>query len=82
MTKKVVTVYGILFLFAFTFALSFTLASSAQAEQPPDVCCIIIPCESNPEYPDLQGHETKFFGCVHDGTSTCDIVGICPNPGP
>ena len=76
MTKKVVTVYGMLFLFAFTFALSFTLATSAQAGEQ---CCLRYNCGA--EYPDYIseiGHWQVGAGCVFDGSDGCDIAFLCP----
>jgi len=75
MTKKVVTVYGMLFLFAFTFALSFTLASSAQADAP---CCFRHNCPGYPEYISEIGHFVK-GACIFDGTDPCDFAYLCPD---
>jgi len=80
MTKKVVTVYGMLFLFAFSFALSFTLASSAQAEQ---TCCVVSWCPGDPSPgPSIQGHWWRpnpwsNWECIYTGEHPCDMYFIC-----
>jgi len=75
MTKKVVTVYGMLFLFAFTFALSFTLASSARAAEPWCEGCICC-TEYCAEYPygiSVEGHIQKIdpLGDCHPDNLQC-----------
>ena len=66
--KKTLTVYTMLFLFAFTFALSFTPATPAQAEP---ICCGVEWCPNEGEpYIALEGWWTWVQGegmqCIWD----------------
>ena len=80
MTKKTLTVYSMLFLFAFTFGLSFTLASTARAELP---CCVVEWCPGEPSPgPSIEGHlvPKKWepgYDCIYDGSDDCDMYHIC-----
>ncbi|MCD6249343.1 MAG: hypothetical protein J7J98_03295 [candidate division Zixibacteria bacterium] len=76
MTKKIIVTYAALFLFAFTFAFAF--AMEARAEDPGPICCVYVPCASDPNYFDMQGHVDKGH-CVFTYEEPCDIFGICPN---
>jgi len=79
MTKKVVTVYGMLFLFAFTFALSFTLTNSARADG--GNCCIISMCPPPSVEVQEWGHLITLpkggFICDNPGGHPCDWTYQC-----
>jgi hypothetical protein len=73
MTKKTITVYSLLFLCAFAFGLSFTLASEAEASP---TCCTKW-CDGYPFLKDYEGQMIN--GCVYTGDTTCPIeVYTCP----
>ena len=75
MTKRTLTVYGILFLCPFAFGLSFTMASSAQAS----ISCCTVYCSHPYEWhPSYVGH---FIGgvCIIDHiVLSCDLAYVCP----
>jgi hypothetical protein len=75
MTRKTITVYSLLFLCAFAFGLSFTLARDVKAEAN---CCIYEWCDYyTPPRVGAWGH-WKAAGCEFDGTDSCDVAYECP----
>ena len=78
--KKTLTVYSMLFLFVFTFALSFTLASSAYAV--PE-CCEAAMCPGPPpQSVSIWGHKWRPnpwspWECIYTGEHFCDEMHIC-----
>lgn len=79
MTKKTLTAYGMLFLFAFAFGLSFTLAGDAQAETP---CCVVSWCYVPVTWISAQGHmglnpQTQQIECIITYNNDCDFLYTC-----
>jgi hypothetical protein len=83
MTKKTITVYSLLFLCAFAFGLSFTLATNVQAEYVPS-CCVVQWC---PGYEGtrvgIMGHMVDhgyYYSCDYDPDppNECDMYYQCP----
>ena len=75
--KKTLIVYGMLFLFAFTFALAF--AMEAKASQPSG-CCPYELC-NNGQSVGIQGHYFEDV-CEFTGSHSCDMIFICADPNP
>jgi len=74
MTKKTSVIYALLFVCVFTFALSFTLASKAQAEQN---CCYGWCEPPYDNWPAFEGHIIDNV-CVNDGIPPCNKWFMCP----
>ena len=84
MTKRTLIAYTVLFLFAFTFGLSFTVTQKAQAEPPQHECCIISYCPQQPWNVAMMGHwweiEPGVRICVQNQwppLDECDMVFEC-----
>jgi len=74
-TKRVGIIYAFLSLFVFTFALTFTLASKAQAVPS---CCILDWCYCNGEWTvSAMGHRYPGQPCVYTGWPDCDFIHEC-----
>ena len=81
MKSKYAFVFGLLFLFGFTFGLAFTLVSTAHAAPPTPGCCVVAWCDEFHIEPSTEGHWVYGgpgnWTCVCDGTNDCDRHNPC-----
>jgi hypothetical protein len=79
MTKRISTVYALLFVCVFTFALAFTLTSETMAGDPGPICCYTWCAPPYDHFPSYRGHPGETPAeCEYDGKDTCDFAYQCP----